>query len=148
MNKRNVASLIVGIAGALIGGLIWRSAYHTIWPIGAFSGFLSCFGFSLSYSKITMQESRQNGTSLGWFFGALAGALTGLITGIMAGVIESRNPDYANHGISDLTVILVPGIVGLLAGGLLGAPAGFITGIVFFRTKLIRKSHEQEMHDD
>jgi hypothetical protein len=93
--KRILASLSVGVFGALIGFLEGfagtlegidngRSSYyaHFTLPAGAISGFLLCFFLSIVYLRFMTNRSWQSGLGWGSLFGAIAGALSGLIIGI------------------------------------------------------------------
>jgi fluoride ion exporter CrcB/FEX len=100
--KRILASLLVGVLGALLGvpeGLAGtlegidngRSGYyaHFTLPAGVISGFLLCFFLSMVYLRLYPDRIWRSRIGWGFLFGAFAGALSGLIMGIaliLAGV--------------------------------------------------------------
>jgi hypothetical protein len=93
--KKILASLLVGVLGALLGvleGLAGtlegidngRGGYyaHFTLPAGVISGFLLCFFLSIVYLRFYPNRIWRSRIGWGFLFGAFAGALSGLIMGI------------------------------------------------------------------
>jgi hypothetical protein len=93
--KKILASLVVGILGALFGileGLAGtlegidngRSGYYALFtlPAGAISGFLLCFFLSMVYLRFMTNQIWRSRIGWGTLFGAFAGGLSGLIMGL------------------------------------------------------------------
>ena len=130
--KAVVASLIMGTAGAVIGGYFAGAiptisfdlspyAYRLV-PFGVVPGLLSCFLVSIWYLKFMQNRSWKVGLGFGPLFGALAGVISGFVTltgvAYLGGGLIFRvgvGPDWAAH---------------LLACIVLGAAVGTVTGLV------------------
>jgi hypothetical protein len=131
-----LASIVVGLLGAVIGGL-WgnhwanqpeASGIEVFLPAGIISGFLSCFFVSMWYLKFMQYRSWQQGILFGPLFAALAGATSAVITGISVGI----EVGYIMTGVGiGLTFILYICSFGLLIGSFSGAAVGLILSIIF-----------------
>ncbi len=127
-NGITLASFIVGLVGAAIGGLIsfvWVSQdigipEYTI-AIGIFSGFLSCFLVSMWYLRFMEYKSWWWGIFFGPLFAAVAGIISGAITGIGIGFEMGHSPD----------AFLGSGAFGIVIGGGTGVVVGLISHLTF-----------------
>jgi hypothetical protein len=124
--KKILASLLVGVLGALLGvleGLAGtlegidngRGSYYAQFslPAGIISGFLLCFFLSIVYLWFMTNhgwKSAIGGIGWGVLFGAFAGALSGLIMGIT----------LIFAGVHDLWWAIPSGIVGAIVGLIMG----------------------------
>ncbi len=132
-SRVTLASFIVGLVGAAIGGLISFGYVsqgigipeYTI-AIGIFSGFLSCFLVSVWYLRFMADKTWRNGIFFGLLFGGLAGAMSGAVTGMSAAVADSMYGEVVS--ISD---VLLGSLMGLYMGAILGAFSGAGVGLIF-----------------
>ena len=134
--KRIVASLIVGILGALLGMLEGfagtlegidngQGGYYARFtlPAGIISGFLLCFFLSLVYLWFMKNRSWKSGLGWGTLFGAITGGLSGLVMGIA----------LIFAGVTDLACAIPSAISGAIIGFLISALFGW-----YFLYKLTR----------
>ncbi len=128
-------SLVVGALGAGVAGflgnitatltdgpqsLVERMASVTM-PVGAVTGFVSCYVVSYYYLRFIASRGWLSGLSFGPLFGALTGALSGCITGAVRSFVEMGRFDTANFAFS--------GVFGAVVGGVLGLVVGFVLSI-------------------
>ena len=136
--NRIIASFIIGIVGALIGGYLGMATaeltdnpsaadYMTRFslPSGAATGFVLCMFLSLLYLRFMEDRDWQSGLGFGPLFGALAGALSGFITGVMRATGESA---FAH---TDVFLFLGSGFFGAFLGAVCGIAFGFIISLLF-----------------
>jgi len=130
-NGITMASFIVGLVGAAIGGLIsfaWVSQdigipEYTI-AIGIFSGFLSCFLVSMWYLRFMEYKGWQWGILFGPLFAALAGTISGVVT-IFSSIFEDIGSPHFYLGLRAV------GLFSLYIGGGTGVVVGLISHLIF-----------------
>ncbi len=134
-NRIIMASFIVGLVGAGIGGLLIYSYTEGIMglgalpitlPTGTISGFLSCFFVSIWYLKYMEDESWRRGILFGPLFAGWAGAISGAVTGIGFQFGEmSVNP----YIVPSPDKFLGAGAFGIVIGGGTGMVVGLISSL-------------------
>ena len=135
-SKALVASLAVGLVGALIG---WRlgwfldslgridnpSAPGSGWAAGATSGFLACFVFCLLWFRSAEYSIGSNLGLTGALFGGGAGAISGLVT---IGLLAATQPPG-----DQLSTLVFVGVPAIFVGGIIGLVCGYIVSAILRR---------------
>jgi hypothetical protein len=85
MSKQRLVTTIatitlLGTAAGAFWAMYWTGA-HIILMVAAISGFISCLGLSLVFTRIMVRRNWAGGLGLSLLFGSIAGALSGLTTG-------------------------------------------------------------------
>jgi hypothetical protein len=138
--KAFIASLVVGAAGAAIGGLggfiigvrIGSSGSISVTlPTGVLSGFLSSFLVSMWYLKFMTNKNWQRREIFGLFFGALVGASCAIVT-TLADVLFASINGCGEYRMTDIILALAIWTVsGVIVGAVIGSLFSFILGAFF-----------------
>lgn len=135
-----LASLVVGVLGAAIGGFL-ASITATIpygdpldygrVPLGAVPGFLSCFLVSVWYLKFMKDRRWQEGVGFGTLFGALAGVIAGFIAIFGVDLATGGSVGGGSSGLG--TRLLASFFFGGIVGVMVGCVVGFLSALLLRR---------------
>jgi len=144
-NRAMVASLVVGIIGACIGGLIilmvTRHPGRLAWAtVGVITSFLVCYLISQLYLKFLKNRTSQ------WAHGILFGGLAGLVSGLLTAIGITFYVTTLTH-----TGKSIAGSIAIaISGTMIGAFSGLIIGTILsfiFRSKIaifLPRTNEEE----